>query len=418
VAHPPWGRGWHDLGDLRLDTGPLLVAGRFVDDSGGDLDRVEFELQRWSATTGDWRTLPIRAVRCTNGCFEVRGPLPNARCRLVLLAGFHRERPAFEFEAGARDLVIPVVAGHCVTMRCLLAPELDPAHLVFALQPRSGSGAAAAAVGGGTGWMPWNRHRGAGGWTDGLTTMRWSSVPGGRYDLVVRSPGFAEPFANLPDIVVPGPPEGDVRLARWDLRSAIAPIRVAARTGGEELGDSVFVIPVPQPLSGPWAGYVALGGVTIAAPPRPVDLLVAACGYRLLRVHAAIGRVDAELESLQVELAFAGVPELPDGIQLEASAHDPDPILDQRIAFDADVDDVKPLRALLGLASEPATIAGGRACIIASGAPQRVEVAVRLGDHRRPVSVTPSVISPAAGPITLQLVEAEILAAVAALRGR
>ncbi len=119
-------RGLHDLGELRLETMPLLASGLVVSSSGVPARNAGLELEhrpesgrRWSAPPG----IDLRVM--DDGRFEVRGRVADGRLRVAAV----REGSSatwVEFSPGARDVVVELRPEASIRGRIRTDDGIDP----------------------------------------------------------------------------------------------------------------------------------------------------------------------------------------------------------------------------------------------------------------------------------------------------
>ncbi len=221
-------KGTHDLGELVLNQGPLIVGGVAVDESGQPMTEVELGVGRFNAVgarrpRGRDEILQIWshdiAVQWpAPGRFEVRGYPPEEELRVVAR---HRECTPCEplpFRRGQDDLRVQLTRGGSLAATVLTDPGLAIDGLrVVALrddQPNAKEiNTSSSEV----------RSR------DGRGAFTWRALATGSYTLRLRIAPDPEPVVSLTGLmVVAGKACPDPRLTEIDLRGKLREIEFAA----------------------------------------------------------------------------------------------------------------------------------------------------------------------------------------------
>lgn len=323
--------GIEELGELKLDTGPVVVSGRLVVGDQPFRRRVHIRLQR--ETPGDGRR-PARwndlgeLTHWTDhkqGLFAVYGDTSPGRHRLTFYCGEALPIAPVEFQPGTKDLVVAVETGTPLAASLLLTEKTPTDQLTAKLVPTTPPVEPQPAPSG----ESRNRRK------PELTTtpqpqsgerhdLQWPAVPNGTYTLELSVTTRKEPVLTIADVVVPPPEGGDPRLVDIDLRTALRKATVflfdaQAKQTAEQMQDMGIVFPFGLPEQSEWTGQVFHDHkVELLLPAGPADLLVALRGFRPQRFTCLGERVDVRLEPWpQVELVV-NHPTLPPGVHLQA----------------------------------------------------------------------------------------------------
>lgn len=427
-------RGTNDLGDLRLDTDPLVVAGKFVFDPPDPQRKVLFQIQRLGEPRGEngaaaWDFVPgANPTQRPDGTFEVRGKVPSGRLRLYFPGRNHLPIAPVEFQAGARDLTIPLAIGAGLDARCLLPDGVPVGQLRGVLRPNGPVPAEAPDD-------PRMRRTGEGryvarcqGTSSGGAELHWPALPNGTYTLELHAAEIVAPLATIAEVVVPPPAGGDPRLRAIDLNGSVALLKVHVvgpeRDGGGA-GRGALVFPMPQANPVDWSGLqVPAGGLEMLVPPGPIELLVVSNDCQPRRVDRAEHEVTVTLEAWPtVELAFSGLPPLPEGVTLYAAVRPADegtpgtgPSRHHTIFGSGGTID-----GLMHPSGRPREAIDGRVTAQVGGGTYVLSAFLRRQDGRKaePLrSISPQQIvgGPTPAPIAVQLSEDEIRQALAKLQ--
>ena len=418
-------RGRNELGDLRFGLGDLVVSGRFEFDTPGTA-RTWFHVTR--PQEGRRPTAPERwhyedglqvDVR-DDGSFEVRGKLTPGRQRIEVQGDHHLPVEPVEFAIGARDLVIPVQRGLRLSATCLL-PDGVPQRLVqLRLQP-IGSGLVPKPATE-RDWLSWRGdplQAQEAGRTEAVASYEWSAVPAGTYTLRVETPGLAEPYAVVPDLVVPPPAGGDPRLENIDLRPTMTTLRLRVRAAKTSRGQEGFAFLLPQADEGDWHGFpIAVGEMVLPVPRRPVDVLVAADGSRPATLRGAVEVAEVTLEAWPTaQVTFQGLEALPAGAILRVGTRGPNTGKRDARRYRARGSS-GPLESLLAVPTQYGAVKDGVVTLMVGDGATTLMTLLMLeagGDLRFLTQGMPNQLV-AGAPITVQLSADEIRAAVAELQ--
>lgn len=309
--------GLSDLGDVVLGEPPRLVSGRLERDGAPFAGPCTFEVQRGSATPTPAPTPRPDVVGhvATDGRFVVHGTSEPGPYTLVVRTPDGATSSPLLFQAGAEGVVVRLVVVHALAARALL-PDGAPAHFVAfelaALDPPPAESPG----------RP-QRHRAEVRAKDGVD-VRWTNVPTGRYELQVRTAAQAKPALTIPDVLVPGPADGDPRLRALDLRGALRVLTLTLRdTDGQRL-TRVDGLLVPTRAFAAASGdersaeRIWNGEQSFALPPGPYDLTVCVAGYRPQPLRGDAARPELRLDPWpEAELRLAAPPQLPPGCAAE-----------------------------------------------------------------------------------------------------
>lgn len=319
--------GVEELGDLKLDTGPVIVAGRLMVGEEPFRRRVHLRVQREQAGEGRrqprWNDLGelTQWADHKQGVFAIFGDMPPGRYRLQVWCGEALPIEPVEFQLGTKDLVVPVETGTPIAASLLL-PEKAPtdqlqAKLVPTKPPVEPQPAPA-----GEGrnrrkleltatpqQQSGERH-----------DLQWPAVPNGSYTLELTLPTRKEPIFTIPEVVVPPPEGGDPRLVDIDLRGAMrkATIHLFDAEGKPAEQDMGVVFAFGLPEQSEWPGQVYHDNkVELLLPPGPADLLVTMRGYRPQRVACVAERLDVRLDPWPTIEVLAGGLQVPPDMHLQ-----------------------------------------------------------------------------------------------------
>lgn len=311
--------GTTDLGDLVMAPAPVLVAGRLQFPPGVRPFQVGFELEHevpsdWNPAELVWRGVQDDDVQQDDeGRFVVTGdPLPG-RWRLILVARGMRNGMNFPFEAGQRDLVVPLVLGAELwatlrmpaslqqNLRGILRPAVQPAASNVADSRRTAFPQAHDGI----------RH-----------ALQWQGLEPGRYTIELHLLGFPRPLLSIPDVVVPSPPGGNPRLLDLDVQSLVR--EVSVRVLGPEPNQLAELRAWPRPQyrgeQGFFEGYCAVDGLVLfPTPAKPIDLLLLCKGFQSVSLRGVQGEATVTLQPWpEVQVSLPDMPSLPAGVRLLA----------------------------------------------------------------------------------------------------
>jgi hypothetical protein len=411
--------GLEDLGDLTIDRGKLVVAGRFVDEHGPCQREVAFWLQRYVPNAdGDETWQNVRDVleyQDEAGNFELRGTVAPGRLRLVFGSHAALPTPPVEFVVGTTDLEIRLSSGHRLAATVLLPKDATENCLFANLLPSTTPPLA-------PGTAPdLDRYR-AEPWTDDGVRMylQWPALPAGTYTLALHLWSHAEPVVRIADVQVPGPTGGDPRLAEIDLRRQLRTVQLDLCDASGRPLDAVQGIAFPTRLdpAGVWEGTTLHEATTRVTVPAlgTSELLVAVAGHRPRTVVLSGDRVEVRLDAWQrLELHLRDVPTLPPEVRLVAWLEPTQPSAgtfrsrwstgDRSDWFDAPTRNVP--------------VVGGRASLPIGDGPHRVVLRL-LARHRliEITGVTPAVVLPTSEQLQVQVAAAHWAEALATVQAQ
>jgi hypothetical protein len=319
----PFRAGLQDAGDVVLQPGQLVVAGRLMSGDGPCKAKVQPSVERFETAEGRseprWRgQRDLQFTRDDEGHFEFRGDAPPGRYRLTCNSRNHLPVEPIEFALGSKDLVVNLDTGSPLAASVLL-PKDCPGGL-RALLVRDGEPASPEPVN----WYNDNNRLAAYPWSGdaGRFQLQWGSIAPGTYTLQLQLWCEKEPLASIGGVQVPAPKGGDGRLVDIDLRSLV---RVATVCLFDQNGQALSsydgaLFPVGQDPGQTWTGWDIQGAkASILVRPQPLELLVAKRGFRPRQVQCAASTTDVKLDPWPtVEIVFDGVPELPQETTLQA----------------------------------------------------------------------------------------------------
>jgi hypothetical protein len=406
--------GVNDIGDIRLDHPPLVVAGRFTFDRPAKWDDVEFHVERWdpgdcAGKAGDWRSVgDLDADHDREGRFVVRGDPPPGRLRLN--CGVHAE--PVEFERGTTDLVIQFLRGHSVTAWLSVGKSVpfhadaarteSLAHWFDVELTREGASADAQV-------LPAN---------DGKADFR--PLVAGTYRVDVRLGSVPKVIASE-HIVLPGPNGEFERGIDIDLRDRVEVLRLRFLDNGEPAVGERYVL-LDQGLgANPMRGYIASGSeFVMPIAPGAVDITILGENHEPVFMHAVRGTIDVPLtERATVQLTARGLSELGEqqdvGLSIAGDAAEgPE---DKVTLYDAG----RRVRTI-----ETPTLFGRGSCYASLGPDSVAEIRAAQHDRafvaefrgqgpRRPLhSFSPKIIPAGTAPLTITFDQAELRAAIEA----
>jgi protocatechuate 3,4-dioxygenase beta subunit len=314
--------GLQEAGDIVLQAGQLVVAGRLVSGDGPCKLKVQPSVERREGVEGKpdarWRRQrDLQFQRDDEGHFEFRGEAEPGRYRLTCSSNSHLPVEPIEFALGTKDVVVNIDAGSALAASVLL-PKDSPEGLRASLV-RDGGPTSTEPQNWRTGdrfvAYPWQHG-------EGRYQLQWGSIAPGTYTLQLQLWCDKEPLASIADVQVPAPKGGDGRLVDIDLRSSVRinTVRLFDQNGQPIAAYEGALFPVGQDPEKTWLGYDIQGAKSaMLVRPQPLDLLVAKRGYRPLQIRCAGQTTDAKLDPWPtVEIVLDGPPELPKETTLHA----------------------------------------------------------------------------------------------------
>lgn len=312
--------GPSDLGDVRLDRGPILVAGRVVDgrDRPVAAAAVKVAIARGSLAVSDCDTHRLKSDE--DGAFALRLNRNVVEVRLFAEAEDHASGPEITVPPGTTDARILLRregaieaslrthAGFpCELVRATLRRRVPPE---WEGVPSRWDGTPNAAGG-----------------------IRFGGLLPGTYALSLRAPGDPAPLGTWEGLVVAeGETTRDVRLEEIDLRDRVRTVSVTVLGpgGGPASKGTVLVSPERAEAAGVMGFTLDGGPLRILTSEPSFDLLIEAEGCRRTRVDGiATDRTIRVEPRIPVRVRFD--PELArrrDGLvvrlELEVPGRDPD----------------------------------------------------------------------------------------------
>ena len=282
-----------DLGDIVVESEPILASGRVVDTSGKAVDGlawVKIELRSLDPDFGgSWSPMDAQVAR--DGTFQVGSRYPLRRFELRASAYDRVPSEPVAVESGAQDAELRLRTGGRVEGRLLVAEGVDPGDLDLWIPCVEPAGSSEHRV---RGWETFG---------DGRFVLR--SVLPGRYEVIVSHEEVELArlaFASTLD-------EATLRLEPIDLRELVHPIalKFVGRDGSAVETGTVGVI-YGEENSG--AAIIDRDGrANFCALTRVVELVVGAPGFATQRID---GVTNGATIVLELGLAFrVHVPNLP-----------------------------------------------------------------------------------------------------------
>lgn len=384
--------GTTELGDVVLEAGPVLVAGRLQFPPGVrpfeaqivvHFPRQEAE-QAMLGLTVDEEGIGT-AWQGPGGQFAVLAPLgealPTCPGELKVRVGWTDAHAPVSFPVGQRDLVVPVDlgAGLWATVRL---PDGACGEHRLAL-----SGRLSTASGRLEGHASPEPHE------PGVVALHWQHVARGRYTLELRIRGVGAPLVSIPEVDVPGPAGGDPRLLGIDLRPLLQVATVRVTT------EPPFVDRLPAATvttRDPQFGFFLLrdGVASLLLPAGPQELLVKCPGLQAVALHDVQGEATAVLRPWpEVPLSFPDLPPLPEGVELLARC--------AGAAEDTQSEQLQP--------TAPRRIADGQVTLPYGPGPLALELTAKLLYHTRAFRLDlPHPFPPGAAPVVVRVPAAQL----------
>ncbi|MEZ6037528.1 MAG: hypothetical protein R3F29_08610 [Planctomycetota bacterium] len=407
-------RGINDLGDVQLLEPPLLVRGRFTFDDGAS-HRVMLRVfcrptSTDSGSPGEWRGVDgVDIVQMPgDDTFEVRGTFDPGEFQLTLQCQDAMPHPPVAFVPGTTDLTIALHIGHELEATCLFPQGLDAQQILLRLMP--GDGNTSEPLVGRPHALMAER-----------ATYRWPPLEAGRFTLRVQSFASPTPLLELPDVIVPPPPDGDARLAAIDLREHLQVLQLTCDLPADSpTREQPMVFVLPQPDDEHWRGSRLRGpNHKLLLPPGPVDLMVCATGLRPTTLRAVQQQATVTLQKWPTaSLRLTGFGELPEGVHLQVSARGASAHQPERRTFLTEGHGGNMTLLLHPLLGSTSVDADGRASVTCDDGPCSLNVRVAVGkDSKLLLQITPREVH-AGGDYDVQLSADEVAAAIAALHGK
>lgn len=317
--------GVFDLGDLVLERGKLVAAGRLMAGDKPYTKPINVAVQTLQAATeataSSWRPQHKCVASIADGRFEVRASLPAGQHRLHFHGLHNQPVEPVPFRIGQQDLVVQVPVGHAVSASYLLPGGIDADAVLCRLIPDAAAGPINDNLAERLQSYP-DRSQGE------RCVVRWHGLPAGNYTLELSLWSQPKLLATIKDIAVPPPPAGDPRLIDIDLRQLVQVVTVELRDpNGEPLDGYGALFRPDQMAAGKWRGHPVFGTTTrLLLPPGTVDLVAAIEGYQQTPVRGAGPRLSARMFPWPtVKFRLAEQPKLPGKLkvlmQLEGTTH-------------------------------------------------------------------------------------------------
>jgi len=278
--------GVFDLGDLVLERGKLVAAGRLMAGSEPYIKPISVAVQTFQATAEPppprWRTVHKCVATIAGGRFEVHAKLPAGEHRLYFHGLHNQPVEPVPFRIGQQDLVVQIPVGHAVSASYLLPGGIDADDVQCRLVPTAAVGPISNSLAERLQSYP-DRIQGE------RCAVRWHGLPAGTYSLELSLWAQPKPMVVIKDIAVPPPPAGDARLIDIDLRKLVQVVTVnLLDPNGKPLDGYGALFSPEQMVAGKWRGHSVFGTTTrLLLPPGPVDLVAAIEGYQQAPVRGA-----------------------------------------------------------------------------------------------------------------------------------
>lgn len=419
-------RGINDLGDLQLTTGPLVVSGRFDLESAETKTHVQFNVQRLNDRrrrdgTETWDSLQgVTTAQHPDSTFEVRGETQPGRYRLFFPGYSHLPISPIEFVVGTKDLVIPVQLGYQLAATCIPPEELLASQLRGVLRP---SGEVPAEPDMGRWGRDFDRYTARVWDGNDPAQMQWHSLPEGTYTLELCTTGLATPILSIDDVVVPPPKGGDPRLQGIDLRGKVKTVKLQITLSPASIasGNRPIVFPMPQADEKKWQGIMAReDSLVMPVAAGPINLMVTCEGYKPQQLQGAEQEAKVTLETWpSVDLTFANLPKLPDGITLWVSIYNQNAQKQYYNVQYSTEHQGGPLDSLLAMSSSNSEIKDGKATVQIGEGNYRISAYLSSDNGSKSLkTLNPKEIQGGANlaPIAVQWSEEELRAAIAELQ--
>lgn len=421
--------GRNDLGDLRFALEALVVSGRLVFGSEGrQLSQMHVERFEPNSRPGrpdQWREVKkLTIAHQENGNFDVRGKINAGRYRLVF--GSEQTLPVkpVEFVPGAENVTIHIACGSGIKATCLLPKGINAYQMRAELVPHVApipvtpveelSRIQRMRMKRSNPLVARMQHR-----TSANTQFTWRALPDGTYTLRFETQGSPKTLKQIPNVVIPPPPNGDPRLVDIDLRDTLRSLKITVRRDGpvQPGRDRAMVFVLPQPDDSDWRG-LAISEETslLPVPAGPVDLMVFMDDRQPVTVRGVQDEVELTPKPWpSVKLTFPGLQNLPKDVRIMAScASGTRPNRDNR-RYQVGGRSGQ-LSSILEPRRSPGYIEDGAATIQVGEGVQNLRVRVRVGRRTKSLKQFGTQQLVAGTPATVQLSMDEILAAAEELR--
>ncbi len=272
--------GRNDLGDVVLGPAPILVAGRVVDPRGQGVANARLRVLRTegSDTWGLWNVSRLDPHTAVDGSFTVRAHALPRELRLLAFTAAHAgDELLFQPPAPHVRYLLPSVGALAMPMH--LGDAVAAKDLWFALRDHA------------TG--EW-RGRAGRHVLEG-EAFRWAGLLPGRYEFVVTTVGMASALHRVEGVEIRA--DEVTTLPAVDLRTVGRTVTVRVVDGAGRAIAGAGLVADPDDLGAPRTAVRSLDGTfTLPLVRAPLDLLVAAPGYRSKRVAGVRGDPVVALE--------------------------------------------------------------------------------------------------------------------------
>jgi hypothetical protein len=287
----------HEIGDVRLDALPILVAGTVRDDRGEVVAGAGIQLQSWNpgvgASGGYTDVAYVRGQAGEDGTYRLHGAARADRVRVVVRQRGHSTAVSGDLPAGARFDAVLVREGGILAAGLL--PEWAPRGAVELVVSRDGKAV---------------RREGLRGGSDGRFRARIGGLAPGRYDLAFTLRGYGDLGEVQFVDVVPG---GYESAREIDLRDRLFRFVVSLKdAAGQPQGDPgspLLAEVVGADGRRSWSAFAWRGGkAEFFAPQRAVSVVAMGPGRAPVRADIVPGETELTLNGLQpVEIELPGL---------------------------------------------------------------------------------------------------------------
>jgi len=283
----PMGPGETDLGDVQLDAGPVLLAGRVVNPKGEGIAGVELTLEferPWQNRTL-WMEYPgASLVSAKDGGFRVPYSYDRGAGRMTARHDAYSQKDPFLVQSGDMDIELPMEMGG----ELLLTYSAPDGYNDYGLQ---------LILSGPEGVLEAEPDDGY--FSQDLSYFRYRGVPPGEYRVALKSDNFKEELLVITGVLIEaGKLCEDARLHEVDLSPTLREISVAIRNQrGEAQSDfDLYVVQDGDAEYLPGLGYQQSFWAPVQAK---FDVEVFSEEYGLGSAQNIGSAVDIELFGLQ-----------------------------------------------------------------------------------------------------------------------
>ncbi len=305
--------GLDELGDLLLGDGALLAAGKLVAGGKPFLEPVWLRVERYetadSGRGARWRRVEgALEHKDGQGGFTMRGAAAPGRYRLTVSSQSALPGEPVEFALGAKDLVVNLEAGFAVAASVLLPPKAPAMYLRARWVPATEANLRGRDLTVEPSHSDGERH-----------DLQWTAVPGGDYSLHLSVFGGMKASVVIPDVRIPLPEGGDVRLQEIDLRTAFQVVELELHGPEGLLGEAdgvAFTSGQTNPAE--WVGQPLYSvRPRLLLPVGNYDLLVCVQGYRPVPLRGSSASAVVRLDRWPtLRVVVADIPQLPEKSRL------------------------------------------------------------------------------------------------------